>query len=62
LRRFYSDLRLVADSAYQRIKKEFEEYEKKNHHKHDGNLSEKLPYVICPIIKATWSYGMVRIK
>lgn len=41
LRRFYSDLRPVADSAYERIKKEFEEYEKKKYHKHDGNLSEK---------------------
>jgi hypothetical protein len=41
-KRFYSDLRPVADSAYERIKKEFEEYQSKNNFKYGDNFPEKL--------------------
>lgn len=41
-RRFYSDLRPVADSAYERIKKEFDEYQNKVNLKHNEGFSKKV--------------------
>ncbi len=38
-KRFYSDLRPIPDSTYERTQKEFEEYEKKKHRKDERAFS-----------------------
>lgn len=42
LNRFYSDLRPVPRSIYQRTKDEFEEYERKRHRKDYDTIAEKV--------------------
>lgn len=41
-KRFYSNLRLVPNSTYERTKEEFEVYEKKRYHKDYITISEKV--------------------
>ena len=40
-KRFYSDLRPVSNSIYEKIKVEFEEYEKRMYRKDEKSISEK---------------------
>jgi hypothetical protein len=42
VKRFYSDLRPVPNSAYERTKREFEEYEKQRYRKDYKTISEKI--------------------
>jgi hypothetical protein len=42
VKRFYSDLRPVPDSVYERTKKEFEEHEKQRFCNEDEAISEKV--------------------
>lgn len=57
VKRFYSDLRPVPRSVYERSKKEFEEYERRRFCKEDETISEKVlpdfgvPQVSQPLSK-----------